>query len=47
MAARKVYERAPWLNHNLRLDMAAPDSLAMIDAKVALLRGFLAKSSQH
>jgi hypothetical protein len=42
--ARSVYERAPWLNHNLRLDMGGPDSLAMIDEKVRLLQAFLNNS---
>jgi hypothetical protein len=40
-SARSIYQRAPWLNHNLRLDMGGPDSLAMIDAKVRLLQAFL------
>jgi hypothetical protein len=39
--ARKVYERAPWLNHKLRLDMGGPDSLAMIDEKVRLLETYV------
>ena len=40
-AARRVYEVAPWLNHNLRLDVGVGDSLAMIDAKLRLLDEFL------
>ncbi len=43
VAARTIYERAPWLNHNLRLDLGAPDSLAMIDEKTRLLQLFLKK----
>lgn len=39
--AKKVYERAPWLNHNLRLDMGGPDSVAMIDEKIRLLKTYL------
>jgi hypothetical protein len=41
-AARSIYERAPFLNHKLRLDLATNDSVAMIDAKIALLESFLA-----
>ncbi|MEO6436977.1 MAG: hypothetical protein ABIP55_14625, partial [Tepidisphaeraceae bacterium] len=40
-AAAKVYDAAPWLNHNLRLDVGVPDSTGMIRAKVALLEEFL------
>jgi hypothetical protein len=40
-AARGIFERAPWLNHNLRLDVGAPDSLVMIDEKLRLLREFI------
>jgi hypothetical protein len=40
-AARGIYEKAPWLNHALRLDVGAPDSLAMLDEKVRLLEQFL------
>ena len=41
VAARKVYEAAPWLSHAMRLDIGAPDSLTMIDEKVRLLEGFI------
>jgi hypothetical protein len=42
-AAGKVYEVAPWLNHRLRLDVGVNDSVKMIDEKVKLLEGFLAR----
>ena len=41
-SARAVYERAPWLNHKLRLDVGMPDSLSMIDEKIRLLEKYLA-----
>ncbi len=40
-AARRIYDAAPWLNHKLRLDVGAPDSLAMIEEKVRLLEAFV------
>jgi hypothetical protein len=40
-AARGIYEKAPWLNHNLRLDVGVNDSLAMLDEKIRLLEAFL------
>jgi hypothetical protein len=40
-AARAMYERAPWLNHALRLDVGAPESLGMVDEKVRLLENYL------
>jgi hypothetical protein len=42
--ARDVYVRTPWLNHALRLDVGAPDSIAMIDEKLKLLEAFIAQS---
>jgi hypothetical protein len=42
-AAGKVYEAAPWLNHKLRFDVGVNDSVKMIEAKVKLLEGFLAR----
>lgn len=42
-AAGKVYEVAPWLNHKLRLDVGVNDSVKMIEEKVKLLEGFLAR----
>jgi hypothetical protein len=41
-AARSIYERAPWLSHHLRLDLAMNPSIQMIDAKIALLEAFAA-----
>jgi len=40
-AARAVYEKAPWLSHHLRLDLAMNPSIQMIDAKIALLEAFI------
>jgi len=40
-AAQSLYERAPWLNLNLRLDGAFPDILKIVDAKTRLLTEFL------
>lgn len=40
-AARSLYERAPWLNHSLRLDVGAPESLAMCAEKIRLLQGYV------
>ena len=42
-AAGKVYEAAPWLNHELRLDIGVNDSLKMVAEKVRLLEAFLAR----
>jgi len=40
-AARTIYQRAPYLSHHLRLDVGVNESVKMIDAKLALLEGFL------
>jgi hypothetical protein len=40
-AAMKVYQAAPWLNHALRLDVGAPDSVAMLTEKITLLGRFI------
>jgi hypothetical protein len=40
-AARGIYAQAPWLNHALRLDVGAPDSLVMIQEKLRLLEEYL------
>jgi hypothetical protein len=42
VAAGKVYERAPYLNHRLRFDIGVPDSTKMIAEKAKLLEAFLA-----
>ena len=41
-AAKRIYEKAPWLNHDMRLDLGAPDSVRMVDEKIRLLEGYLA-----
>jgi hypothetical protein len=41
-SARGMYQAAPWLNHNLRLDVGMPDSLSMLDEKIRLLEKYLA-----
>jgi hypothetical protein len=41
-AARKLYQSAPWLNHNLRLDVGMNDSVAMLDEKIRLLEAYVA-----
>jgi hypothetical protein len=40
-AADAMYAAAPWLNHNLRLDVGMPDSLVMLREKVRLLEEYL------
>ena len=40
-AAKQIYASAPWLNHNMRLDVGAPDSVKMVDEKIRLLEQFL------
>jgi hypothetical protein len=42
--ALSIYQRAPWLNHKLRLDVGVPDSTDMIKAKVKLLETYLRDS---
>ena len=42
-AAKAMYERMPWLNHELRLDVGMPSSLAMLREKVRLLEAFLGR----
>jgi hypothetical protein len=40
-AARALYDRAPWLNHSLRLDVGAPESTRACDEKARLLKDYL------
>ena len=42
-AALKMFEAGPWLNHQLRLDVGAPDSVAMLKEKIKLLNDYLAR----
>ncbi len=39
--AKAMWERAPWLNHSLRLDVGAPESLAMAAEKIRQLGTFI------
>ena len=39
--AEAMYERTPWLNHELRLDVGMPDSLGMVREKRRLLEAYL------
>jgi hypothetical protein len=41
LAAEEMYERTPWLNHELRLDVGMPNSLAMVREKRRLLEAYL------
>jgi hypothetical protein len=41
IAARRIYEVAPWLSHHLRLDIGTLPSIEMVDAKVELLREYV------
>jgi hypothetical protein len=42
-AAEAMYERTPWLNHELRLDVGMPSSLGMVREKVRLLEAFVGR----
>jgi hypothetical protein len=44
IAAERMYTAAPWLNHQLRLDVGMPDSLEMVRAKRGLLEEYLGKA---
>jgi hypothetical protein len=44
-SAATIYQRAPWLNHKLRLDVGVPDSIGMVSEKIRLLDDFLKRTN--
>jgi len=41
VGAQAMWQRAEWLNHSLRIDVGAPESLKMVGEKISLLRKYV------